>query len=344
MISIIVPVYNVEVYLSKCLDSLIHQTYSDIEIICVNDGSTDRSLEILKEYADKDERIKIISRENKGISVSRNEALDIANGEYILFVDSDDWIEEDTCDKTLNAISEYDADIVMWSYIREYKDESLPNYLYVSLKEWKDDIALLTRRFIGPVDDELAFPQKLDSYGTIWGKLYKRSIIEQGKSIRFVDTKKIATCEDVIFNIEYSLRAQKAVYIPELLYHYRKIDSSYTSKHREDLPQKWQVQYEEIKSIIQKTNYNLYREAYYNRKALGLVGLGLNITFSNYPIQKQKTMLSKILYSGWYSQAVQQLSLRCMPFHWKLFYTFAKNRDTIGLLLMLKMIKFIIRR
>lgn len=343
MISIIVPVYNVEAYLPQCLDSLIHQTYQDLEIICVNDGSKDRSLEILKEYANKDRRIKLISRENKGISISRNEALDVAAGEYVMFVDSDDWIEENTCQNALETLAEYDVDLVIWSYLREYGTKSLPNFLYQTQQSWEDDISLLTRRFIGPVNEELACPQKLDSYGTIWGKIYKRSIIEQDEPIRFIDTKKISTCEDIIFNIEYSLRIRHAIYIPELLYHYRKLNTSYTSKFRADLPMKWQKQYAIIKSIIQGES-PVFKEAYYNRIALGLVGLGLNITFSSYTIFNQRIMVSEILNSDWYIKAIQQLSLKNMPFHWKLFYTFAKHKNAIGILLMLKIINFILRR
>lgn len=343
MISIIVPVYNVEAYLPQCLDSLIHQTYNDIEIICVNDGSKDRSLEILKKYANKDRRIKLISRENKGISISRNEALNIAAGEYVMFVDSDDWIEENTCQNVLETLVGNDVDLVIWSYIREYDSKSLPIFLYQTQQSWDDDISLLTRRFIGPVKDELACPQKLDSYGTVWGKIYKRSIIEQNKPIRFIDTKLISTCEDILFNIEYSLRIRCAIYIPELLYHYRKTNISYTSKYRPDLPTKWQKQYDIIMSIIQKES-PILKEAYYNRIALGLVGQGLNITFSRFPPKTQLVMLADILKAKWYSDSVQQLSLDYMPFHWKLFYTFAKHKNVLGVLLMLKMINFIIRR
>ena len=343
MISIIVPVYNVEAYLPQCLDSLIHQTYQDLEIICVNDGSKDRSLEILKEYANKDRRIKPISRDNKGISISRNEALERATGEYVMFVDSDDWIEENTCQKALEAMVKYNVDLVIWSYLREYESRSMPIFLYQAQQNWDDDISLLTRRFIGPVKDELACPQKLDSYGTVWGKIYKRSIIEQNKPIRFIDTKLISTCEDILFNIEYSLRIRCAIYIPELLYHYRKTDTSYTSKYRPDLPTKWQKQYEIIMSIIQRES-PILKEAYYNRIALGLVGQGLNITFSRFPLKTQLVMLADILKAKWYSDSVQQLSLDYMPYHWKLFYTFAKQKKAIGVLILLKIIKIIIRK
>ena len=91
--SIIIPVYNVEKFLRESLDSIVAQTFKDFEVICVNDGSTDNSLEILKEYANNDSRIKVISQENQGQGVARNNAIDIAQGKYLLFVDPDDFIE-----------------------------------------------------------------------------------------------------------------------------------------------------------------------------------------------------------------------------------------------------------
>ena len=98
-ISIIVPVFNVEKYLSECLNSLINQTLKDIEIICVDDGSTDSSPSILEEFRNKDERIKVIRQENSGVSVARNNGLAIAQGEYVGFVDSDDWVDADFFEK-----------------------------------------------------------------------------------------------------------------------------------------------------------------------------------------------------------------------------------------------------
>ena len=98
-ISVIVPVYNVEKYLKKCLNSLINQTLNDIEIICVDDGSTDSSIEILKEFELKDDRIIVISQKNEGAATSRNKGINLAKGEYISFVDSDDWLELDAFEK-----------------------------------------------------------------------------------------------------------------------------------------------------------------------------------------------------------------------------------------------------
>ena len=116
-VSVIIPVYNTERYLRRCLDSVCNQTLSDIEIICINDCSTDNSLDILKEYADKDKRIKIINfKENKGAAVARNTGIDIVNGEYIGFIDSDDFVDSDFYEKLYNTASENNSDIAKGEY------------------------------------------------------------------------------------------------------------------------------------------------------------------------------------------------------------------------------------
>ena len=120
-ISIIVPVYNVEEYLEKCIESLIGQTYTNIEIIFVYNKSTDNSLQKLQQYQKKDSRILIIEKENEGVSVARNRGVNLATGEYIMFVDSDDWIDLDNCEKALKTIEKEQADILMWSYVREFQ-------------------------------------------------------------------------------------------------------------------------------------------------------------------------------------------------------------------------------
>ena len=117
-VSIIVPVYNTEKFLKKCLNSLINQTLKEIEIICVDDGSTDNSPTILNDFIKKDNRIKVIHQENSGISVTRNRAVSVAQGEYIGFVDSDDWVDEDFFEKLYNASQKYNSDIVAGDFFR----------------------------------------------------------------------------------------------------------------------------------------------------------------------------------------------------------------------------------
>ena len=123
MISIILPVYNVAKYLSECMDSVLKQTYSDLEVICINDGSTDDSLEILEEYASLDNRVVIINQENKGQGAARNKGIKLAKGEYILFVDPDDWVEADTVESAYQIAKNNNAQIVQFNY-QTYNESS----------------------------------------------------------------------------------------------------------------------------------------------------------------------------------------------------------------------------
>lgn len=122
-ISIIIPVYNVEKYLEQCLKSVINQTFKDIEIICINDGSTDNSLEILEAFQKQDERIKIINKQNEGQGIARNEGLKIAKGEYISFIDPDDWVEQGMYEFLYNKFLETNAQIIRFNY-RSFDEEN----------------------------------------------------------------------------------------------------------------------------------------------------------------------------------------------------------------------------
>lgn len=123
LISVIVPVYNTSKYLPQCLDSLLNQTYPNLEIICVDDGSTDNSWEVLQEYAAKDNRVKVFHQENAGVSVARNKALAHATGEWLSFIDSDDWLDLDTYEKCVNGMRS-DVDVVFFGARLDWEDEN----------------------------------------------------------------------------------------------------------------------------------------------------------------------------------------------------------------------------
>ncbi len=141
-VSVVVPVYNVEKYLEECLDSLINQTLSEIEIICIDDGSTDRCPEILKNYADKDDRIKIITKQNEGQGIARNIGVKSAVGEYLIFVDSDDWLELNALELLYNKIKNDNADIIFFNVYNYYEESGAKDkYYYVSpyFQKYKDN-------------------------------------------------------------------------------------------------------------------------------------------------------------------------------------------------------------
>ncbi len=206
-VSIIVPIYNVEEYLVKCLDSLVNQTLKEIEIICINDGSTDNSLEILKAYAQKDDRITVINKKNSGVSDARNTGLEMANGEYVMFVDSDDYLEIQTCQSIYEKIKKDNSNLLIFNYFlvtqeTKHRAKELDNIL----------------------TDKFTFTQCPDNFfyinTGILGKLYKNS------NLKRFDTK-LKKGEDTVFFWLYCLENNPEISVLNIpLYNYKIRDNS----------------------------------------------------------------------------------------------------------------------
>ena len=156
LVSILIPVYNVEKYLPHCLDSVINQTYSHLQIVLIDDGSKDTSFFICKEYANKDKRFEIYHQDNQGVAATRNHLLEKAKGDYVLFVDSDDWIEVDMVDHLLSLGVQKDADIVMCDRVINDNKPSLTKPIVVELSQEKAIKDYLYHNyFIGSLCDKL---------------------------------------------------------------------------------------------------------------------------------------------------------------------------------------------
>ena len=345
MISIIIPAYNCEAYIGECLDSLLAQSHKDLEVICVDDGSRDNTRAVLEQYAASDDRIVLILRDqNKGISASRNEALKIARGEWVMFVDSDDWIAPGNCRLALETAVQHHADTVMWCYTREFESQSLPKIFETSKQEWEaEDISKLRRRMFGPYEEELARPDLLDAWGTIWGKMYSRRLIISEPATTFVDTNVVGTAEDVVFNIDYLGKARRVVYVPEPWYHYRKNMESYSNIHREDLVKKWDKLYDEMERRIKGDHLGKdFEAALQNRIALGVLGLSIIAMRSNGTSKEKYRALKEILSRDRQHQALCHLPLRYFAPHWKAYYFAAKHKLTAFFMLLQMIINRII--
>lgn len=207
LISIIVSVYNVQPYLRQCVESLIGQTLHDIEIICVDDGSTDASGRILAEYASLDERVRVLTRENGGQGLARNTGLGIAQAPFIMFCDSDDWYEPTMCEKMFSAISKSESDIAVCGTQIYYEcdielEDSDRQYFMINFEGRQ-----LINEFI-----------ILHTDAVVWNKIYRKSIIDQF-DIRFPEGVKY---EDAYFFNAYMMCSRSAFYLHEKLYHYRR--------------------------------------------------------------------------------------------------------------------------
>ena len=217
MVSIIVPIYNAEQYLRRCVDSILNQEYTDFELLLVNDGSTDASGDICEEYGDRDPRVIVIQKENTGVSDSRNRALDRARGKYLQFLDSDDWITPDATRLFVRAAEEYGCDMVISDFYRVVGERLSP----------KGDIeeeGVLTREEFAAhmMENPADF-----YYGVLWNKLYRRDIVEE-HNLR-MDTD-INWCEDFMFNLEYIRYAKVFYALHAPIYYYVKRKGSLASQ------------------------------------------------------------------------------------------------------------------
>ncbi len=217
MVSIIVPIYNAEQYLRRCVDSILNQEYTDYELLLVNDGSTDASGDICEEYGDRDPRVIVIQKENTGVSDSRNRALDRARGKYLQFLDSDDWITPDATRLFVRAAEEYGCDMVISDFYRVVGERLSP----------KGDIeeeGVLTREEFAAhmMENPADF-----YYGVLWNKLYRRDIVEEHKLRMDTD---ISWCEDFMFNLEYIRYAKVFYALHAPIYYYVKRKGSLASQ------------------------------------------------------------------------------------------------------------------
>lgn len=213
LVSVIVPVYNVAQYLPQCLASLRGQTYQSLEVLLVNDGSTDGSKEICQAYSELDERFHLIDKPNSGVSDSRNRALDRAKGKYLQFVDADDFLAPDATETLVHAARSSGADLVISHFYRLLEDRAAPKG---HIKEEK----LLTRAEFA---EEMVKAPANFYYGVLWNKLFRRSIVE-AHHLRF--DREVSWCEDFLFNLEYIQYTRLVCAIPQPLYYYRKRDTS----------------------------------------------------------------------------------------------------------------------
>ena len=208
LITIIIPVYNVEKYLERCIDSVIEQTYKNLEIILVDDGSTDSSGKLCDEFAKKDTRIKVIHKTNGGLSDARNKGLEIATGEYIAFADSDDYLEEDMLETLHNLSTEHNADISIVSYYEYY------NGKLIGVRDSKK------LEIFNKLDamKELLMDTKIQSYA--WNKLFKRNLFE---NLTFPKGKNF---EDIATTLLLFEKSEKVVLLEEPKYYYLRRDNS----------------------------------------------------------------------------------------------------------------------
>lgn len=211
LVSIIVPVYNAQARLAGCLESILAQKYHNLEVLVVNDGSRDDSLSILNSYAQKDKRLVVVDKENKGVSATRNLGMQLAKGEYLQFVDSDDRLDENATRLLVEKAQEHNADLVISHYCHVAGDK-IGVYGFINHAGMMDQKAFA----LGLMEEPASF-----YYGVMWNKLYRAELIREH---RIECSEELAWSEDFLFNLEYIRYAHRFVALKTPVYYYVRND------------------------------------------------------------------------------------------------------------------------
>lgn len=291
MVSIIMPVYNVAEYIRECLESILNQTYNDIEIIAIDDGSSDESVKILEDYNEKFKKIKILFQKHKGVSEARNLALKHAKGKFILYVDSDDFLNENMIEEMVNKAEKSSSDIVMCGYYKYYenKENKLLEFNYNV-----DENKIFSSQEV--IDMMLNY--KIE--GQLWNKLFRREnlikynfMFEPGRYI-----------QDVFPVFKMVQSSEKIVFINKPLYYYRQRDTSTVKKKTKKL---FEDYYHAMTSIIEYINENNIKVNNYSLNVFRTTVLSRFIAmYTNY--------MSKDVYKNFYNSEYRSLNVKFFDF------------------------------
>ena len=247
MVSIIVPVYNAAPYLNQCVDSLTNQTLKEIEIILINDGSTDDSLAVCVALAATDDRIRLIDKLNGGVSEARNDGLRAATGEYVGFVDPDDWVDDDMYEHMLMTLTKADADVCMCNYVKETKDGTDPVLMKQTGIIEKDAIL---GDIVANVIAKPSFKSgETDIMGSVCRLLIKRELLER-ENIWF--DKEVAFMEDLLVCVEAFLKSERIAIDAGAYYHYRVHESSVVNSYKKAFHERQTHAFKKLQSLLER--------------------------------------------------------------------------------------------
>ena len=339
-VSIIIPVYNVEKYIKKCLDSILNQTYNNLEIILVDDGATDSSGKICDEYKLIDNRCKVYHKHNGGLSDARNYGIDKITGELVMFVDSDDWLDNDCIEFCVKEFCKNEKiECVIFPYVREYKNKSKINFILGNKERilyGREVKEVIHRRLFGPIKKELYRPDSMNDLNTAWGKIYYSKFI---KDIRFLEAKYIGSAEDCCFNMMLFNKFLCVKYIINTKYHYNKQNiNSLVHVYNKNLENTRKNMYKYARKVIIENDLSLdYKKALNNRIVLDILDLSRNVINSDIATLLKFEYIKKILRDECRDELLKRFDLSYLNFKWKLYYFFAKKNNIIGVMIMTKL-------
>lgn len=278
-VSIIIPAYNIEKYIEESILSSINQTLKEIEIIIINDGSTDKTLEIIKKYKKIDNRIKLIDQKNQGVSIARNNGLEVARGKYIYFLDGDDWIENEALNECYNIAENLEIDIIHFNSLKIEEKTKIKNFSYVKGTNLDENKIYIGEEFVEECFNKNIFR------GEVWFNFIKRELIENLK-LKFYPG---ISYEDILFTMKLQNSNYKIKYLNKIFHNYRIREKSITqSKFSFDKYESKFLIFNELKKElknserIKKKNYRKLIEVIVE----SIISLGLTNNYTSTSIYK----------------------------------------------------------
>jgi glycosyltransferase involved in cell wall biosynthesis len=343
MISVIIPIYKSEKFLEQAIQSVLDQTYSNLELVLVNDGSPDASNLICTDFANKDNRVVYIEQKNAGAAHAMREGFKRSKGDFIMFLDADDWVNPKTLEIANSFLSRTDCDIIFWNRIRESSDHStkVPSFLPANELFIHERLDWIKRRAFGLIDNELTDITKFDQISSGWGKVYKRKLIEND-SYCLVDENNKGNF-DAEFVCRMFSHCSSIQYINEFLNHYRVYNvNSITKSHGSILFEKYKPMFNNLNNFIQKNNLkSQFQKALDNRISVSILNCILAMTSSSNNCFENYNSIKKILNDDLYVKSIANFQVtKLKPIH-SLFFKLCKNKNFFLVLIFAYLIKVV---
>ncbi len=322
-VSIIIPAYNSEKYLKRCINSICNQTYKNIEIIIIDDGSTDDTFNICEEYAKRDDRIKFIHKKNEGVSVARNRGIKSANGKYIMFVDSDDWIENNAVEICIKYMEDYNAQIGQFNYYFSHNDKEIKRESFIT------DIILAGEKEKNEIECDILFPyfNKKVKYGKIrgcWSKIFLTKFLIDN-NIKFQENLSIQ--EDTVLFLQAINKVNTIIFFNEYLYHYFQNGESVTKKYDDNKLTKNEATIKVINKLFEKNKNKKLKKAIQLLYWELLLSAILTQIYNEKNISKykdKKNLLKKVLKKQAYKNAMKLNTIKFLNFKQKIIFLLLK--------------------
>ena len=336
-VSIVVPVYNVEPYLERCVESLLNQTLKEIEIILVDDGSSDLSPQLCDTYSEKYEKIRVIHKANAGLGMARNSGLDMATGEYVAFVDSDDYIDKEMYERLYSVAKQKDLDIVIsGGFISEgaYRTTRVGRETEKEILFEGADVKRLALKMTGALPE---YPLDYEHAMSVCKGIYNRKLIVENE-IRFLSERELIS-EDLLFHYDILQYAKKVMIIPECFYHYCLNMASLTKTYQKERFQRNVQFYKYVLELIEKRDYAPDDSIYAERLLLASARVAITQVVGYYQTWNKKMMeeIANICNNEVLRRTLKKYPINRLPIKQRIFAHMMKYRMYVMLYATVKM-------